>query len=882
MRLLLRFFNALLPGRLEDDFDDELEFHRQNRLRKAREQGLSDAEAERVVKVRMGNTTLAKEEMRDSRLIGWLASGIQDLRHGLVLLRRDAGVSGLIVLVLALGIGGASAVFTLCKAAFLDPLPFPDARHLVTIMETTGWTPSTGEFAEIRAGSRTLQQLGFAEYVDMQITGSGEPARVFAARVSASFLPLLGVNPWLGRTFADDDNQLGRPPTVILSHSFWRAKTGGDPGIVGHTLRLDGASALVIGVLPAQFRFDYPALGIPEPVDVYVSFPIDPATRLISSSSGHGVSVSVIGRLRDGVTFAEAQADLRRIAHILTSEHPEAFPNRWHDPSRFSFVLLPLRDAIVGTQRSLLWLLLGGVGVLLLIACANTTQLLLARSLRRGREVAIRAALGASRGRLVRQFLLEGLVLALMGGAVGLLAAGWIAQIMVTLLPVQTPLFAVAHVDWRVAGFAMAASILSAILFSTLPALKGSRWRPGPSLSARLTVGEGNRWRHAMLAIEAALSVFLLCGAGLVAQNLWTLIATPIGFDPTHVLAMQLKLPAHHEDSIDHKAGVVFQQYLDNISAIPGIDSAAVVTGPPLRPARSGNVELLGVTDRSGALKSITAWNHLVSTDYFRTLRIQLLAGRTFRRGDTGPKATVAIVNQEFARQFGFGADIVGKQTDEGPNAKPITIIGMVGNARTRGLRADPFPEIYLSSLQLSWANTYLVVRSAMQAQKVLKDVKSAIESANSEQSVFGVVTMNDLIAGAEAEPKFEVFLIGAFSLLALAMSAAGMYSVVSCLVSQRTSEIAIRLALGAGRRAIVQTILGRTTLWIMAGLVCGLAVGVAATNTIRSFSSSVVQGSPWMYASVMLFFLAVSVVAIYLPVLRASRLDPSLALRSE
>jgi putative ABC transport system permease protein len=291
------------------------------------------------------------------------------------------------------------------------------------------------------------------------------------------------------------------------------------------------------------------------------------------------------------------------------------------------------------------------------------------------------------------------------------------------------------------------------------------------------------------------------------------------------------------------------------------------------------------VTDASGGLKSIQQWMHLVSVDYFRTLRIPLLAGRTFRRGDTGPRASVAIVNEEFARQFGLGANVVGKQIDDGPGKGPsntITIVGMVGNVRTRGLRADPYPEIYLSSLQLAWANTYLVVRSAIPPAQLVNQVKAAIQSSNSDQAVFGVLTMEELIADSVSQPRFNVFLIGAFALLAVAMAATGMYSVISCLVSQRTSEIAIRIALGADRGAIVRTILGTTTAWVVAGLAIGLGLGLVTRNMVRSLSSSAVQGSPWMYISVGLFFLVVTLVAAYVPVRRACRVDPAMALRCE
>jgi putative ABC transport system permease protein len=881
MSVFSRFRNALWPGRLDRDFDEELEFHHQMRLRKAREQGLSPAEAELETKRRVGNLLSTKDAMRDARVIGWLASCLQDLRHGVVLLRRDAGISALIMLVLALGIGGNAAIFTLLKAAFFDPLPYHDAGRLVTIMENSGWTPSVAEFLEIRARSRTIDPIAFAEHRDMQLSGAGEPVRVFAARVTTSFFPVLGVSPALGRAFLDEDNQPNRTPTVILTDAFWRSKMEANSNVVGRTLRLDGATAQVIGVLPPNFHFDYPTLRIAEPVDIYVSYPLESIVPLHPSADGRGIPVRVIARLRSGVTFAQAEAELRGIGDILGKQYAAKAPANRKPPHPFTFDTLPLRDAIVGTQRSLLWMLLGGAGVLLLIACANTAQLLLARSLRRGREVAIRSALGAGRLRLIRQFLLEGLVLALCGGVAGLLAAGWIAHLLIAVLPVRSPLLQSAHVDMRVVGFALALSMISALLFAILPAVKGSRWTPGPSLTARLTTGEGNRWRHALIALEAALSVFLLCGAGLVAQNLWTLISTPIGIDPNHVLVMQLKLPsAQPMDSIDHTAGSTFQMYLDKIAAIPGVDSAASVSGPPLHPTRGGPIEIVGEKDAAGALKLVMALSNQVSPDYFRTLRIPLLAGRAFRRDDTGPRVKVAIVNEEAARRFGLGRNIVGKQIDD-PDG-PITIVGMSANVRTNGLNTAPFPEVYISSLQLSWVNVYLVVRSAIPPAQLVKAVKSAIQSSNSDQAVFGVKTMDEWLADSVTEPRFNMFLIGAFALLAMAMAAAGMYSVISCLVTQRTSEIAIRMALGASRGAIIRIILGATLAWVVAGLTSGLGLGLAARNTIRSLSSTAIDGSPWMYSSVVLFFFLVTLLAAYLPVRRASRLDPAVALRCE
>jgi putative ABC transport system permease protein len=877
MGFVRRLMNVLRPAHLDRDFDEELEFHRQMRLRKAREQGLSPAEALQETKRRMGNLPLAKEEMRDARTVGWLASSLQDVRHGIVLLRRDARISALVVLILALGIGGNTAIFTLMEAAFLDPLPYRDAGRLVTIMENDGWLPSVSEFLQIRARTRTLELMAFAEHLDMQVSGSGVPVRVFGARVTASFFPLLGVSAWRGRTFIEEDNEPGRSPTVILTYAFWRTKLAADPAVLGRTLRLDGKPAVVVGVLPPAFHFDYPTLRIPEAADLYVSFPIDHGHAVWPSSSGHDRSVRVLARLREGAREAEAEAELRRVGQALVHEYPKGYTNNDGGPSRFTFELTPLRDAIVGTQRSLLWLFLGSVTTLLLIACANTAQLLLTRSVRREREVAVRVAVGASQLRLIRQFLLEGLVLATCAGTAGLLVSVAVARLLISVLPMRNPLLASARWDVRSIGFTLAISLISAIVFAVVPAVKGSRWTSGVALGGHATT-EGNLWRYAMIAVEGVLSVFLLCGAGIVAQNLWVLISTPTGFDPKHVLAMRLTYWQQEDGRND--SGL--RRCLEKIAAIPGVDSAATVTGPPLRSAGVSNSGVVSIADGTGAVKKIIGIGdtHRVSPDYFRTLRIPLLSGRTFHDYDDSQHPLVAVVNQEFERRFGLSGDVL--RTQWFGERLSITIVGMVGDVRTSGLQSTPVPEVYLSSLQIDGPDLYLLVRSALPTTQLVKLVKAAIQSTSPEQAVFGVLTMDQLIADSLTVPRFNVFLVATFALLAVAMAAIGMYSLVACLVSQRTREIAIRMALGASYSDIVRSVLGTTAAWVALGLAGGLGLGFVTRSIVRSLSSSIVEGSPWMYVSVVLFFGAVTLVAAYVPVRRASRLDPATALRAE
>ena len=595
----------------------------------------------------------------------------------------------------------------------------------------------------------------------------------------------------------------------------------------------------------------------------------------------------VLARLRDGGTSQHVEAELRNSAHALVVENPADFRRLDGKAISVSFVTQPLREAIVGAQRPLLWLLSGGVCVLLLIACANTAQLLVARGLRRGREVAIRAALGATRPRLIRQFLTEGLVLAICGGALGLLLSVWIVRLLVRMLPARSPIFESARVDARVITFTLGLSAFAALLFAIIPAIKGSMYVLGPSLGSR-AIGQGNRWRHGMLALEAALSVFLLCGAGLIGQNLMNLLVTPAGFDGSDVTLMQLVLPPQRIETLPpsakpwERSARAFEEYLERVQAIPGVEAAAISTAPPLLPQRGGPTRIVGVPVAGDPL-GYPALGNMVSPDYFRTLGIPLIAGRTFRDDDAAGREPVVIVNQEFARRAGV-ENPVGMQEEPGLDAEhpTATIIGVVGDVRMRNLDPAPVPETYWSYRQVSLPTTYLAVRSSLPQAQLVDSVKQAIYSSYREQAVFNIRTMDQVFSSSVAQPRFQVSLTGAFALLALAMAASGMYTVITYLVSQRTSEIAIRIALGAGRGAIIKTVLGTTSLWVGGGLAAGLGSGLAAGTTIRSLTNTFTTGSPVMYAAVLAFFLLITLLAAYRPIRRATQLDSAVALRSE
>jgi putative ABC transport system permease protein len=858
--------------------EEELAFHREMRRRSLSRIDPANADAEAVR--RMGSVLAAKDGMRDARGVPWLASAVQDLRHGFVVLQRDAVISALVILVLALGIGGNAAIFTLLKSAFLDPLPYAESGRLVMLydrfsglgFDQTG--PTIPEFVDVRDRARSFEQLAFLDHRDFQLTGADEPVRVFAARVTASFFPVLGISAAMGRTFMPKEN-LGRGSVVIVSDSFWRSRLGGDKGVIGRLLRLNGDPCKIVGVLPPGLSFDYPTLGVPEPADIYVPFEMSDAYMLRSSPYGNIRRVLAVGRLRATHSVAEASAEVETIAAQLASEHAALYrgPNGEH--LGFGMGAMPLREAIVARHRLLLWLLAASVGILLLSACANTAQLLLARSLQRAREVAIRTALGASRARLAQQFLLEGVTLAACGGAAGLVLAGWLAHLLPGLLPVRSPVFASARLDAGVIAFTVAITLISCVAFAILPAVKGSAWCPGPMLSVRHSVGQGTRWRQGMLALEAALSVFLLCGAGLVAQNLLSLEKTPAGFDARQVYVMQLRMPYRREQALNPRPMMGYREYLDRVAAVPGVESAAMVTGLPLRGAEEIGFNLEG----AAAATPQRALFQAVSTDYFRTLRIPLIAGRPFRDDDRTDRPRVAIVNREFVRRFGGGADAIGRRV---VLDRPATIVGVVGDVRMRPLATAPEPQIYLSYLQFYEPNQHLVVRSALSEGEVVSRVTEAIRGAYADQAIFHPMTMENVFARSVAEPRFQAWLVGAFALLALAIATSGMYSVVACLVMQRTSEIALRMALGADRLAIVRTMLGATASWVGAGLAVGFGLVIAASGAVRKLSNSASGARPEMYAAVAGLFLAVTIVASYLPVRRASAVDPAEALRAE
>lgn len=891
MSLLHRLRNLFRPGALDRELDEELRFHREMRTRKAIERGLDAVAAANETSRRMGNVGAAAEAMRDTREVAWLAGSLRDMRHGFTVMRREAGQTSLILAVLALGIGGNAAVFSILKAAFLDPLPFPHATRLVTLEDRFPLAhvprvdPTIPEFIDVRDRNRVFEDFAFLDHRDFQLTNGGEPVRVFAARVTASFFSTMGLRPAMGRALLTEENQPGRESEAIVTDSFWRASMAADPHAVGRTLNINGSVFTVVGVLPPHPTFEYPALGVPEPVDIYVPFVMSDYYISRASPQTRGRRVISVARLRPGLTVDQASRDIAALGDSIRREHPDLYPAANGGLPGFSMYVQPLQEAVLGNQGPLLLLLIGGMSLILMIGCANTAQLLLARSLKREREVAVRAALGASRARLIRQFLLEVAVLALTGGALGLLLSVWLTKLLVALLPLHNPMFDAARPDAMVLLFTIAVSLATALLFGIVPAIQGTRPGATAALTARTAIGgglrSGRRWRHAMIASEVALSALLLCAAALLCQNLWTLLRAYPGFDISKVAVMRLRLPFSLEQAANPMPSRVYRDYLEKIAAIPGVEAAAAVSGLPLRGGAKVGFTLPDSPNDPGSLTRQIAGYQIVSPQYFQALQIPILAGRGFRDDDTLGHPLAVVVNELFVRRFlsPTHRNPLGSQITVG---QPLTIVGVVGNVRTAGANIDPEPQIYVSYLQRYEPNMYLVMRSALPAPLLFDLTKNAVRSVHSQQAIFAPGSMYDVLDRSVAEPRFQALLIAAFATLALIMATTGMYSVISCVVSQRGTEIAIRMALGASRRRIAGAVVREMGLWVSGGLAAGITAGAAASDAIRKISSATVPADPILYPAVLAIFLVVAALASAAPVIRAMSLDPASLLRSE
>jgi predicted permease len=879
-----RFVNLWRPKALDRELDDEVQFHLEMQTERNLARGMERGEAERDARRRFGSRLRATEGMREARTMVWLESLAGDLRYGARLLRRRTGLAVLAIATLSLGIGANAAMFSLLNAILLRPLPYERSDRLVAIVDrftrlgVNAAAPTIPEILDMRERARAFSSIAFFDTRDFRIAGGDEPTRVFTARVSASLFPTLGVRPALGRLFVDSDNTDGRWTVVVLSDGLWRRNFGGDPRVVGRKLTVNGSPHTIVGVLPPGFSVDYPSISSGEPIEMYVPFTL---YELYTSRTAEFVNVrrvTTIGRLAEGATREQASAELQAISQGLAAEHPDLYRRRGEDVG-FRMDVIGLQDVVTRGARGALTFLFVAVLLVLLIACVNTGQFVLAQSLDREAEVAVRVSLGAGRGRLFRQFVVESLLLAFAGAGVGLLQALWLLPALVAVVPGHRPELDAIHIDRTVLAFTAAMSLSSAFIVGVLPAAYFSRGNARDRLATRSGPVGAHRARHVLVALEVAVAVVLIVAAGVLIESVRQLHMVDRGLSIDDVTVMQVR--GKGTQATRPIASTEYQHYIDHLSAMRGVEAAAAAFPLPLRNPPGSEFSVVGRTPEPADSPRLLAAYQIVSLDYFRAFRIPLRDGRLMNAGDVLDRPRVALINETMARRQWPGESPLGRQIRVGPNT--LTVVGVVGDVQGMPLEAARGAQIYVSHLQFYEPNMNIIVRAAPGVRIPPEAIKKAIWSVSPDQAVFNIQPMSELLRAALGEQRYVALLLGIFAALALFMSATGVYTVVAHLVGRRTHEIAVRLAIGAQALDIVRVVSGQTFAWTIAGLAVGVVATILLSGVARAALRGVGDVDARLLAALAVCYLAVAGIAMCLPIARTLRLlDPAAALRAE
>ena len=798
---------------------------------------------------------------------------MNDIRYALRALRKTPGFTLVALLALALGIGANTAIFSVVYAVLLKPLPYAAGDRLYQLSEQNPSGKLNGatfaDFATWRERSKSFEMLSISAYRSVTMTAPGTPPEnIFSRVVSNDLFPLLGVQPLLGRWFREDEFRTGAPGAAILSYRLWQRSFAGDPNVVGRELTLNGRGATVVGVMPPDFIYPHPAF------EMWMPWQIT-ADNLANRVS---FNIPVIARLKPGASLREATAEMNGIAASLAQQ----FPNT-HREVRTT--IDPLKEKIVGTQRVALLVLLAAAGFVLLIACANVANLLLARAATRRGEIAIRAALGAGRWRIVRQLLTESMLLALGGCAAGVMLALWGSTALIATFPkgLYVPRLDQTAIDAPVLAFALTAALLTGILFGIAPAWHASRVELNRFLgeSGRSNAGQRSNWmRGALVVVEIAFSLVLLIGAGLMLRSFARLVDVQPGFHPEHVLTVKTPAPGFAEGD-RAKQAQRYRQMMSEIGALPGVESVGIVSALPL-----GNVMEAGTFYIEGAVTETQRVPfHSVGGDYFAAMGIPVVRGRAFTDADAGEAPPVAIVNETLARQYWPSENPIGKRiTMANPRSGPwATIVGIVADVKYQAVADPPAPELYRPFAQFVRPDSAsLVIRTKDDPVALAASVRERIRASQPMQPIGDITTMSQVVADSVARPRFYAALIAIFAVLALALAAAGVYGVMAYLVTQRMHELGVRVALGASPREIVQLVIGQGATLALIGIACGLAGAWGLTRYLTSELYGVTSTDPVTFTAVSALLLAVALAANYIPARRAARLDPMETLRNE
>ncbi len=877
---------------LEEELTSHLKMSQQDR----QDRGESPQQAAQSARREFGNVALVEHVTRDQWRGRRFDEFLQDLRFALRTLRKSPGFTIVAILTLALGIGANTSLFSVVNAVLLNPIPYPHPEQLVMLHESKpnfrSGSISYPNFRDWQHDNHSFSSMAVTRGTSFTLTGLGEAEELRAQFISSDYFPLLAVQPVIGRFFASGEDEIGAPPIVLITENFWHRKLSGSPDVIGKTLNLDGKAFTIVGVTPASFEI-FQRVTV-APTDVFA--PIGQWSNPLLNKREAGLGIHGIGRLKPGVSLDQATADMQRVTDNLAQAFPAA-------DKGIGATLVDFRKEMLGDVRPVLLVLLGAVGFVLLIACANVANLLLARSTGRTREFAIRVALGAGRSRLVRQLLTESLLLALSGGALGLLLAQIATHSAVQVLPVQLPRAANIGIDGHVLFFTAGISLLAGILFGIVPALRISHPHLHDTLKEGGRGGSGsrNRAQGAFVVAEMAMALVLLVGAGLMVRSLVVLWRTRPGFEPASVVTFGLALPPSILGARADAIRSVVRDLDRKFAATPGVEAASQSWGA--FPLSSDDEQLFWIDgEPKPPSENDMKWSlsYVVQPDYLNVLKIPLNRGRFFNDHDDERSPAVAVVDEEFVRKYFRGVNPIGKRVhmshlEMGGNGKLFEIVGVVGHVNQWGLDSDLKEElraqIYFSCVQMpddyivgvpGGGGTFLAVRSTLPTERLVDALRRTSREINSDQAVYNVQTMDSVISASLAGRRFSMILLACFAGLALLLSSIGIYGVVSYVVGQKTREIGLRMALGASRSAVLRMILSQGGKLAAAGVVIGLGASFVLTRSMQAMLFGVSASDPFTFIAVATLLTAVALAACYIPARRAMQVDPMVALRHE
>lgn len=885
--------------RARSDFGAEIEAHIELEVERLREQGFSDEEARHTARRTFGNLTRVQERFYESGHWLWWDHFCQDIRFALRMLRKSAGFAAIAVLTIALGIGATTAIFSVVDATLLHPLSYPQPEQLVSVVDDLPGMGAQDVGISVPEW-HDFQRSGIFEYVtpigggDVNLTGSSQPERVRLLTIAPNYFAVLSVKPQLGRTFHPEDQTPGFDLEVVISDGLWKRAFGSDPHILGKSVRLDNDLYSVVGVMPPGFQ-DPGATVEQSNIDVWAAAgfagpPAPPPQRNLR------ILPAAIARIQPGLTVAVAQSRVDALIASLQKEFPEDYPAQ----SAWKVRLVPLKQTVVGDVRQSLLLLLAAVGLVLLISCVNVANLLLARASVRGREMAVRQALGAGRKRLIAQLLTEGMLLSLLGGVVGLTLLFCTKRLLLQIVPNSLPRLTEVAINWPVLLFAFAACLLAGAIFGLAPTLHGGRANLTDALKregrASTSSGEQARTRRVLIVTEFALSLVLMIAAGLLFRSFWDLLNVRPGFHAQNIMAVRTWLPVPNDPETDiyrtpTQESPFIREILRRGRMLPGVEEVAVgdLAAVPLGHGRGDlNPFLLIVEGHEAPSDQAPLVNvSMITPEYFHLLGMSLQHGRLFSDADNENAPSVSVINEAFARTYWPNRDPVGQRVKLNnargtPANSWTTIVGVIADARTESLAESSAPQIYLNLFQNHPKDLAIFLRGHLDPAATPLALREEVQSINPELPVFGARTLDEMVSASLSQRRFAMEMVGLFALTALLLAGLGIYGVISYIVSERTHEIGVRLALGAQKQNILYMILGQGLGLAIVGAAVGFVVMLVVSHLMAGLLYGVRPTDPLTFASVALLLIAVALLACYIPARRAIRVDPLVALRYE